>query len=84
MDRPVVLEVRRNGRRPRYHEGFRTSAGVLLKPEQCNTDQAGVEVRVLDVLPEYPEMRRPWRQLCRRCFRGTSVLERADTLKELL
>lgn len=76
----LVLEVRRKGRRPRYHEGARTYAGVLVKPEQCNTDQAD-EVVELPSLPAYPAMPQPWAQLCRRCFRGSAVLAAADKLR---
>jgi len=84
VEQEVVLEVVRRGRRPRYHRGGRNSAGVLLKPEQCNTDDAGLETRVLDYLPVYPAMRRPWRQLCRRCWRGSGLLEAADALHAAL
>lgn len=77
----VVIEVRRRGRRPRYHRGARVSgSGVYAAPEQCNTDQAGLERRVLEALPLVEPgspMQRPWAQLCRRCWRGTPVLAAA-------
>jgi len=72
----VVLEVRREGRRPRYHRGARISAGTVARPEQCNLDDVALEVRTLDELPE--GLKRPWTQLCRRCWRGTEVLAAAE------
>lgn len=77
----VVLEVRRRGRRPRYHRGARLEGGAQLtaRPEQCNLDQVAWEVRELAELPE--GIRRPWTQLCRRCWRGTEVLAAADHLR---
>lgn len=71
----VVLEVRRHGRRPRYHRGARVD-GNLTKPEQCNTDQAGLGTRQLEGLPPTA---RP-NQLCRRCWRNTLILAAADAL----
>jgi hypothetical protein len=82
--RPVILEVRRKGRRPRYHQGYRVVEGGRATPEQCNLDQVELEVRELQALPEYPAMRRPWNQLCRRCFRGSLVLIAADRLRRSL
>lgn len=76
--RPVVLEARRKGRRPRYHAGTITEGGRLDNP-QCNLDDVGGEVRRLDELPE--GLPRPWAQLCRRCYRGTDVLAAADELE---
>lgn len=70
-DREIVFEVRRNGRRPRYHRGVEMANGVVATPEQCNIDQAGHGVRQLDELPAMP---RPWTQLCRRCWGGSDVL----------
>lgn len=70
-DRVVVLEVRRNGKRPRYHRGAVLSNGVRMGAEQCNVDQAGQGVKVLEELPAMP---RPWTQLCRRCWAGSDVL----------
>lgn len=75
-DQEVVLEARRNGRRPRYHRGALLAGnGVRVDPPQCNLDDVGREVRVLDALPE--AIRRPWAQLCRRCWAGSTVLEAA-------
>lgn len=74
-DQEVVLEARRNGRRPRYHRGAILGNGVRLDPPQCNLDDVGLEVRVLDALPE--RIRRPWAQLCRRCWRGSGLIEAA-------
>ena len=78
-DQEVVLEARRHGRRPRYHRGAILANGVRLDPPQCNIDDVGGEVRVLDGLPE--GIRRPWTQLCRRCWRGSTVLEAALALR---
>lgn len=75
--RPAIIEVTRRGRRPRYHRGATVSAGNTAVPEACNTDQAA-DTRVLTLLPDIP---RPWAQLCRRCWRGTSVLAAADQLR---
>lgn len=75
----VVLEARRNGRRPRYHRGALIGSGTVARPEQCNLDQVGVEVRTLAALPA--SLPRPWAQLCRRCWRGTPEL--ADALDAL-
>jgi hypothetical protein len=84
VDQEIILEARRNGRRPRYHRGaLQRGTGVRLDPPQCNLDDVGLEVRQLEALPEYPAMPRPWAQLCRRCFRGTDVLGRADSLRPL-
>jgi hypothetical protein len=71
-DRAVVLEVQREGRRSRYHRGVILGNGTRLGAEQCNVDQAGAGVRVLDELPA--SMPRPWTQICRRCFAGDDVL----------
>jgi hypothetical protein len=79
----VVLEARRRGRRPRYHRGARLGPALVVRPEQCNLDQVGVSLEVLDELPALDEpgvrtrLRRPWAQLCRRCWRGTDVLATA-------
>lgn len=81
---PVILEVRRKNRRPRYHQGYRVGEAAKATPEQCNLDQTDNEVRELEALPEYPAMRRPWSQLCRRCFGGTPVLAAADALRAAL
>lgn len=71
-DTEIVLEARRVGRRPRYHRGARqATTGARLDNPQCNMDQVGVEVRVLDALPDMP---RPWSQLCRRCWAGSDTL----------
>lgn len=67
--RPVILEVRRSGRRPRYHLGARIGDGVPTRPEQCNLDQAALEVRTLEQFPE-DAVKRADTQLCRRCFPG--------------
>lgn len=72
----VVLEARRNGRRPRYHRGAILPGGAAARPEQCNLDQVGVAVREL-ADGEAVEMKRPWAQLCRRCWRGTPELAAA-------
>jgi hypothetical protein len=83
-DQEIVLEVHRAGRRPRYHRGARQAGtGVVLDPPQCNIDDAGGR-KVLEALPEYPAIPRPWAQLCRRCYRGTPVLAAADTLRRKL
>lgn len=58
----VVLEVRRKGRRPRYHRGTRRGA-ELERPEACNTTSA-----ITVVLTSLPPLRRPQTQLCRRCY----------------
>jgi hypothetical protein len=76
----VLIEVRRKGRRPRYHLGARQGT-TLLAPEQCNTDDTAGELVELEELPEYPAMRRPWAQLCKRCFRGQPILEEAERLR---
>ena len=68
----VILEVRRAGRRPRYHRGARLENGPTARPEQCNLDQVALDVRELEKLPA---IRRPRSQLCRRCFRGSALLE---------
>lgn len=76
----VVIEVEREGRRPRYHLGARQGGGPVLKPEQCNTDQAAGTINYLDKLPEVSKgsrLQQPWAQLCRRCWGGTVVLELA-------
>lgn len=73
-DRVVVLEVRRSGKRARYHRGVVLANGVRLGAEQCNVDQAGEGVKVLEELPAMP---RPWSQLCRRCWAGSDVLTAA-------
>lgn len=79
-DQEVVLEARRNGRRPRYHRGARQArTGVRLDPPQCNLDDVGLEVRQLEALPE--GIRRPWAQLCRRCWAGSDVLAAALALE---
>lgn len=71
-DQEIVLEVRREGRRPRYHRGARQAGtGVRLDPPQCNLDDVALDVRILDKLPQ---LARPDGQLCRRCWRGTKVL----------
>lgn len=80
----VILEVRRKGRRPRYHRGARMASTGRATPEQCNLDQVQLEVVEVPALPEYPAMRRPWTQLCRRCFRGEPVLAAADRLRRAL
>lgn len=69
----VVIEITRHGRRPRYHVGAQVGRGVYAVPEACNTDQAGAK-RQLDRLPA---LRRPWTQLCRRCWRDTAELREA-------
>ena len=76
----VVLEVQRIGRRPRYHRGARLDNGALVQPEQCNLDQVAAGITELDALPE--GLRRPWTQLCRRCWRGTKVLAAADAMRQ--
>lgn len=82
-DQEVVLEARRHGRRPRYHRGaVMAGTGVRLDPPQCNLDDVGLEVRVLRELPT--GLRRPWQQLCRRCWAGSTVLEAALTLRATL
>jgi hypothetical protein len=83
-EQEIIIEVRRVGRRPRYHRGAQLENGTRLDPPQCNIDDATREVRVLDALPEYPEMRRPWAQLCRRCWAGSPVWEKAKALDEAL
>lgn len=75
----VVLEARRKGRRPRYHLG--EAQGVALGPPQCNLGLVGVEVRQLDGLPV--RIRRPWTQLCRRCWRGSPELAAALEQREV-
>lgn len=81
MTKVVVLEARRHGRRPRYHRGAQLD-GVIgaARPEQCNLDQVGIEVRTLAALPE--GLPRPWAQLCRRCWRGTQELAAALAIIE--
>jgi hypothetical protein len=74
-----IIEVGRNGRRPRYHRGAELDNGTRLDPPQCNVDDAGAEVRWLRELPR--NLRRPWAQLCRRCWRGTRVLAAALELE---
>lgn len=69
----VVLEVPREGRRPRYHRGYRAAGSTApLRPEQCNLDQTRADVRTLEELPPIKLART---QLCRRCFRGHPLLE---------
>lgn len=81
-DQEVVLEARRHGRRPRYHRGaVQAGTGGRLDPPQCNLDDVGVEVRRLD---ELPALRRPWAQLCRRCWAGSDVLAAALALRAAL
>lgn len=75
----VVIEARRTGRRPRYHRGSRLESGAITVPEQCNTDQA-TQLVVLEALPT--SLRRPWAQLCKRCWAGTEVLKAAEALRE--
>lgn len=82
MTRPaqeVILEVAREGRRPRYHRGARLDGGEgqLVKPEQCNLDQVAATIRELDAL-DFETLPRPWTQLCRRCFAGSFLLLVAD------
>lgn len=76
LTRPAIIEVIRHGRRPRYHRGALV-AGSTAVPEACNTDGAA-DTKVLTLLPEMPC---PWAQLCRRCWRGTTVLAQADQLR---
>lgn len=76
----VVLEVLRIGRRPRYHRAARLDNGELVQPERCNLDQVAARINELDALPE--GLRRPWTQLCQRCWRGTEVLAAAERLRE--
>lgn len=74
--REVVLEVAREGRRPRYHRGARLEDGPATRPEQCNLDQVAATITELDALPEVYKggpMQRPWSQLCRRCWSGTPM-----------
>jgi len=73
--REVVLEVRRHGRRPRYHRGYQLDNGLVVDPPQCNVDDAALERRVLDALPA--TIRRPWAQLCLRCWEGRPELTAA-------
>lgn len=80
MAQDVVLEARRRGRRPRYHRGAAITASTVARPEQCNLDQVGMEVRTLEALPT--DLPRPWTQLCRRCWRGSVELLRADTTRD--
>lgn len=80
--RPVVLEVSRSGRRPRYHRAARTDTGTLLEPEQCNLDQVALVITELDELPE--GIKRPWSQLCRRCWRGLAVYDAALHLRDVM
>lgn len=69
----VVLEVRRAGRRPRYHLGARLEdRPAELRPPQCNLSMVALDVRELDALPP---LKRPRTQLCRRCFAGHPLLE---------
>jgi len=78
--REVVLEVAREGRRPRYHRGARLEGGPLAKPEQCNLDQVVATITELDALPEVYKggpLQHPWSQLCRRCWAGTEVWAKA-------
>lgn len=78
--REVVLEVAREGRRPRYHRGARLESGPLAKPEQCNLDQVAASITELAALPEIRKggpLQHPWSQLCRRCWSGTEVWARA-------
>lgn len=74
----VFIEVPRARRRPRYHRAERDPRGHVTQPEQCNIDQVAGGTLVLEALPD---LRRPWSQLCRRCFRGTAVLAAADALR---
>lgn len=76
--RDIILEVRRIGRRPRYHRGYE-QAGERLDRPQCNIDQAGAGVERLQYLPE--GLPRPWAQLCRRCWAGSKVLAYALALE---
>lgn len=69
----VVIEVQRDGRRPRYHRGAQVAPGVFAVPEACNSDQSHHR-RTLD---KVPALRRPWAQLCRRCWQGTPELREA-------
>lgn len=76
----VVLEVRRAGRRPRYHVGARIhsgpGAGTAVRPEQCNLDQVALEVHELAPSEFDPGLlKRPRTQLCGRCFAGHPALE---------
>jgi hypothetical protein len=81
-DQEVVLEARRRGRRPRYHRGVvLVGSAVRLDAPQCNLDQVGIEVRRLEGLPE--GIRRPWAQLCRRCWAGTAVYDAALAARPL-
>lgn len=86
-DQEIVLEVERQGRRPRYHRGARQAGtGVRLDPPQCNLDDVAAKVNVLATLPalstrEAPtQLRRPWSQLCRRCWEGSDVWTAAVAL----
>ncbi len=65
----VIVEVRRRGRRPRYHRAV-LDRGLLRTSEQCNTDQAGAGRHTLEALPDGVRLN----QLCRRCWRGTPQL----------
>lgn len=79
-DQVIVLEVERQGRRPRYHRGARLANGQELRPEACNLDDTAGTVNVLSALPD--GLRRPWSQLCHRCWRGTDVLAWALELRD--
>lgn len=75
----VILEVRRVGRRPRYHRGaVQAGTGERLDSPRCNLDDVRLEVRQLDALPE--RIPHPWSQLCARCWAGTEVLSAALAL----
>lgn len=87
-DQEIVLEVERQGRRPRYHRGARLAGSdVALRPEQCNLDDAKGQVNELDGLPDLSSptaptrLVLPWSQLCRRCWAGSDVYDAALALK---